>query len=187
MTCSRSTWIPHVPESCKIVIPAQLPLIRHLFCIRQTTPYACLIFPTTDFSSHIYSRKRSMYLRPPRPNFYCAHTFSLLLSSLTGFEDWFPNHCLVLHVLLLFSLLNPFVLPFGTLYFFVQTGVMKNQVSALSPSTMAVADSQRVSLFMSTQRTLKVMGKFYSYASFVTALMVSPHSRNCCAAHIICL
>lgn len=52
----------------------------------------------------------------------------MILSSLTGLEDWFPNHCLVLHVLLLFSVLNPFVLPFGTLYFFVQTGVMKNQV-----------------------------------------------------------
>jgi hypothetical protein len=51
-----------------------------------------------------------------------------MLSNLTPFEDWFPNHCLVLHVLLLFSVLNPFVLPFGTLYFFVQTGVMKNQV-----------------------------------------------------------
>ncbi|KAF6757411.1 hypothetical protein DFP72DRAFT_845840 [Ephemerocybe angulata] len=33
----------------------------------------------------------------------------------------FPNHLLVIHVLLVFAVLNPFVLPFGTLYFFVQS------------------------------------------------------------------
>ncbi|PPQ91695.1 hypothetical protein CVT25_012908 [Psilocybe cyanescens] len=42
--------------------------------------------------------------------------------------DWLPNHTLVIHVLLLFSVLNPFVLPFGALYFFVQSGVVKNQL-----------------------------------------------------------
>lgn len=36
--------------------------------------------------------------------------------------DWVPNHLLVLHTLLLFSILNPFVLPFGALYFLIQTG-----------------------------------------------------------------
>ena len=36
--------------------------------------------------------------------------------------DWLPNHILVIHVLLLFSLLNPFVLPFGAIYFFIQSG-----------------------------------------------------------------
>jgi len=35
--------------------------------------------------------------------------------------DWLPNHMLVIHILLLFSVLNPFVLPFGVLYFFVQS------------------------------------------------------------------
>jgi hypothetical protein len=39
-----------------------------------------------------------------------------------------PNHTLVIHVLLLFSVLNPFVIPFGTLYFFIQSGVVKNQL-----------------------------------------------------------
>lgn len=36
--------------------------------------------------------------------------------------DWMPNHLLVVHTLLLFSILNPFVLPFGALYFLIQTG-----------------------------------------------------------------
>ena len=31
--------------------------------------------------------------------------------------DWLPNHILVIHILLLFSVLTPFVLPFGVLYF----------------------------------------------------------------------
>lgn len=34
----------------------------------------------------------------------------------------------MIHVLLLFSVLNPFVLPFGAIYFFIENGVMKNQV-----------------------------------------------------------
>ena len=41
---------------------------------------------------------------------------------LTTCLDWLPNHILVIHVLLLFSLLNPFVLPFGAIYFFTQSG-----------------------------------------------------------------
>jgi hypothetical protein len=44
--------------------------------------------------------------------------------------DWLPTHMLVIHVLLLFAVLNPFVLPFGAIYFFVETGVIKNQVSS---------------------------------------------------------
>jgi len=36
--------------------------------------------------------------------------------------DWLPNHLLVIHVLLLFALLNPLVIPFGLIYFSVETG-----------------------------------------------------------------
>ncbi|KAF5360772.1 hypothetical protein D9756_004691 [Leucocoprinus leucothites] len=60
---------------------------------------------------HMYRRKRAVGIRPRTFNFYY----------------WLPNHMLVIHVLLLFSVLNPFVLPFGTLYFFIQSGVIKNQ------------------------------------------------------------
>jgi hypothetical protein len=36
--------------------------------------------------------------------------------------DWLPAHILVVHVLLLFSLLNPLVIPFATFYFFIESG-----------------------------------------------------------------
>ena len=35
---------------------------------------------------------------------------------------------LVIHVLLVFSILNPLVIPFGFLYFCVEGAVVKNQV-----------------------------------------------------------
>ncbi|KAF8158103.1 hypothetical protein B0H34DRAFT_441453 [Crassisporium funariophilum] len=69
-----------------------------------------IMYPTT--SRQVTPRKRSVGIRPRTFNFYY----------------WLPNHALVIHVLLLFSLLNPFVLPFGTLYFFIQSGVVKNQL-----------------------------------------------------------
>lgn len=69
-----------------------------------------ILYPST--SRQVTPRKRAVGIRPRTFNFYY----------------WLPNHLLVIHVLLLFSVLNPFVLPFGTLYFFVQSGVVKNQL-----------------------------------------------------------
>ncbi|KXN88289.1 hypothetical protein AN958_07748 [Leucoagaricus sp. SymC.cos] len=69
-----------------------------------------IMYPTTR--RQVTPRKRAIGLRPRTFNFYY----------------WLPNHVLVVHVLLLFSVLNPFVLPFGALYFFVQCGVVKNQL-----------------------------------------------------------
>lgn len=68
------------------------------------------MYPST--ARQLTPRKRAVGTRPRTFNFYY----------------WLPNHLLVIHVLLLFSVLNPFVLPFGTLYFFVQTGIVKNQL-----------------------------------------------------------
>jgi hypothetical protein len=34
--------------------------------------------------------------------------------------DWLPNHLLVIHILLVFAVINPLVLPFGLLYFTVE-------------------------------------------------------------------
>ncbi|KAJ2930898.1 hypothetical protein H1R20_g6193, partial [Candolleomyces eurysporus] len=68
-----------------------------------------IMYPTT--SRQVTPRKRTVGVRPRTLNYYY----------------WLPNHLLVIHVLLMFSALNPFVLPFGTLYFFVQSGVIKNQ------------------------------------------------------------
>ncbi|PFH54095.1 hypothetical protein AMATHDRAFT_38479 [Amanita thiersii Skay4041] len=68
-----------------------------------------IMYPST--SRQITPRKRTVGIRPRTFNYYY----------------WLPNHLLVLHVLLLFSILNPFVLPFGVLYYFVQIGIIKNQ------------------------------------------------------------
>ncbi|KAF9468511.1 hypothetical protein BDZ94DRAFT_668548 [Collybia nuda] len=69
-------------------------------------------FEIALFGLPLIIRKRAVGIRPRTFNYYY----------------WLPNHLLVLHVLLLFSVFNPFVLPFGTLYFFVQSGVVKNQL-----------------------------------------------------------
>ncbi|PBK97545.1 hypothetical protein ARMGADRAFT_1076012 [Armillaria gallica] len=42
--------------------------------------------------------------------------------------NWLPTRLLVIHVLMVFAVLNPVVLPFGTFYFFVEAGVIKNQL-----------------------------------------------------------
>ncbi|KAF9267346.1 hypothetical protein L218DRAFT_1060664 [Marasmius fiardii PR-910] len=69
-----------------------------------------IMYPST--SRQITPRRRTTGIRPRTLNFYY----------------WLPTHLLVVHVLLLFSVLNPFVLPFGCIYFFVETGVVKNQL-----------------------------------------------------------
>lgn len=47
-----------------------------------------------------------------------GYTLSILLP-FNPSQDWLPNHLLVIHVLLVFSLLNPLVIPFAFLYFCV--------------------------------------------------------------------
>ncbi|OJA09613.1 hypothetical protein AZE42_01404 [Rhizopogon vesiculosus] len=61
-------------------------------------------YPSTK--RQVTPRKRAVGTRPRTFNFYY----------------WLPNHLLVIHVLLLFALLNPLVLPFGLIYFSVETG-----------------------------------------------------------------
>ncbi|KAG2066463.1 DUF221-domain-containing protein [Suillus decipiens] len=67
-------------------------------------------YPSTK--RHVTPRKRAAGIRPRTFNFYY----------------WLPNHLLVIHVLLLFALLNPLVIPFGLVYFSVETAVVKNQL-----------------------------------------------------------
>jgi len=78
-------------------------------------------------------------------------------------SDFVPNHLLVLHIFLLFAVLNPFVVPFAVLYFFVQTGVMKNQVSRFPPN-VRIAYITIVSFFksssMSIAKTTREMVKY---------------------------
>ncbi|KDR82888.1 hypothetical protein GALMADRAFT_134426 [Galerina marginata CBS 339.88] len=84
------------------------------------------IIPENVTTSHA----RAVGTRPRTFNFYCQNPVIELSSTLMVIFvlDWLPNHALVIHVLVLFSVLNPFVLPFGTFYFFIQSGVVKNQL-----------------------------------------------------------
>ncbi|PBK74975.1 hypothetical protein ARMSODRAFT_500296 [Armillaria solidipes] len=69
-----------------------------------------IMYPTTK--RQLTPRKRAVGIRPRTFNFYY----------------WLPTHLLVIHVLMVFAVLNPVVLPFGTFYFFVEAGVIKNQL-----------------------------------------------------------
>ncbi|KAJ7366938.1 hypothetical protein DFH08DRAFT_835992 [Mycena albidolilacea] len=69
-----------------------------------------ILYPTTR--RQVTPRKRAVGTRPRTFNFYY----------------WLPTHLLVVHVLMLFMVLNPFVIPFGAIYFFVEAGVVKNQL-----------------------------------------------------------
>ncbi|KAI0322353.1 hypothetical protein OF83DRAFT_1224915 [Amylostereum chailletii] len=57
-------------------------------------------------------RKRAVGIRPRTFNYYY----------------WLPNHMLILYVILVFSILNPLVVPFGFVYFMVASTVIKNQL-----------------------------------------------------------
>ncbi|KAK7048413.1 CBM1 domain-containing protein [Favolaschia claudopus] len=70
-----------------------------------------ILYPKTR--GQVTPRKRAVGIRPRTFNFYY----------------WLPTHLLVIHVLMLFMILNPFVIPFGAIYFFIEAGVVKNQVS----------------------------------------------------------
>ncbi|PPR04094.1 hypothetical protein CVT24_010667 [Panaeolus cyanescens] len=69
----------------------------------------------------VYDHERSISIVSARQSSFAVRVTDAAV-------DWLPNHTLVIHVLLLFSIFNPFVLPFGTLYFFIQSGVVKNQL-----------------------------------------------------------
>ncbi|KAK0487567.1 hypothetical protein IW261DRAFT_1448670 [Armillaria novae-zelandiae] len=69
-----------------------------------------IMYPTTK--RQLTPRKRAVGIRPRTFNFYY----------------WLPTHLLVIHVLMVFAVLNPVVLPFGMFYFFVEAGVIKNQL-----------------------------------------------------------
>jgi len=69
-----------------------------------------LLYPSTR--RQLTPRKRAIGIRPRTFNYYY----------------WLPNHVLVVHILLVFAVLNPLVIPFGFLYFCVQAVVIKNQL-----------------------------------------------------------
>lgn len=66
-------------------------------------------YPST--SRQMAPRKRAVGIKPRAFDYYY----------------WLPNHLLIVHVCLLFAILNPLVLPFALIYFAVETVVIKNQ------------------------------------------------------------
>ncbi|KAL4246638.1 CSC1 family protein [Abortiporus biennis] len=69
-----------------------------------------IVYPSTK--RQVTPRKRAVGIRPRTFNYYY----------------WLPNHLLVIHVCLVFAVLNPLVIPFGWLYFCVEATVIKNQL-----------------------------------------------------------
>ncbi|KAG2129484.1 hypothetical protein DEU56DRAFT_817317 [Suillus clintonianus] len=82
------------------------------FAFHSYVDLALPLFTYPSTKRHVTPRKRAVGIRPRTFNFYY----------------WLPNHLLVIHVLLLFALLNPLVIPFGLIYFSVETAVVKNQL-----------------------------------------------------------
>ncbi|KAL0069815.1 hypothetical protein AAF712_003085 [Marasmius tenuissimus] len=106
--CSRTR------DLCHVLIPSYLASADHVSFYESPghTVSRSLCMSSNRSSVTPTRRKRAVGIRPRTLNFYY----------------WLPTHLLVIHVLLVFSVLNPFVLPFGCIYFFVETGVMKNQL-----------------------------------------------------------
>ncbi|KAL4081093.1 hypothetical protein J3A83DRAFT_4204650 [Scleroderma citrinum] len=67
-------------------------------------------YPST--SRQTAPRKRAVAIRPRSFDFFY----------------WLPNHLLIIHICLLFAILNPLVIPFALIYFAVETVVVKNQL-----------------------------------------------------------
>jgi hypothetical protein len=86
------------------------------------------MYPSTK--RQITPRKRAVGIRPRTFNFYCEygkqHIFYSVLEK--KHADWLPNHLLVVHVIFLFAILNPLVIPFGLIYFCVESAVVRSQV-----------------------------------------------------------
>ncbi|KAI0087845.1 hypothetical protein BDY19DRAFT_892588 [Irpex rosettiformis] len=82
--------------------------IELALCISFQLPL--IMYPSTK--RQVTPRKRSVGIRPRTFNYYY----------------WLPNHLLVVHILLLFAVLNPLVIPFGFLYFCIEFAVVKNQL-----------------------------------------------------------
>lgn len=98
------------------------------------------MYPTTK--RQVTPRKRAVGIRPRTFNFYCQFESSQILTEcLTeSIIDWLPNHMLVIHIMLLFAVLNPLVIPFGFIYFCIEAAVVKNQARTDYTSTRTTTD-----------------------------------------------
>jgi len=69
-----------------------------------------IMYPNTR--RQVTPRKRAVGIRPRTFNYYY----------------WLPNHTLVLHVVVVFAVLNPLIIPFAFLYFCVESVIIRNQL-----------------------------------------------------------
>lgn len=69
-----------------------------------------LVYPGTRASTTL--RRREVGIRPRTYNFYY----------------WLPNHVMVMMIVIVFTILNPLVIPFSLIYFGVAVAVHKNQL-----------------------------------------------------------
>lgn len=80
-----------------------------------------ILYPSTK--RQITPRKRFEGVKPRTFNYYCTSLSSSAIHTTQRYSvDWLPSHLLIIHILLLFAVLNPLVIPFGLLYFCVETG-----------------------------------------------------------------
>lgn len=92
------------------------------------------MYPSTK--RQVTPRKRAVGIRPRTFNYYCKRLLlrEIWLTELT-LVDWLPNHLLVIHIMMLFAVLNPLVIPFGLVYFCVESGTSHPSLDGSSALT----------------------------------------------------
>ena len=59
-----------------------------------------------------------------------SETLEIIQHELKFVLDWLPNHLLIFHVLALFSIMNPLVIPFAWIYFMVDSSKLAARLLA---------------------------------------------------------
>ncbi|KAF9781182.1 DUF221-domain-containing protein [Thelephora terrestris] len=131
-----------------------LALRDHLTEIRNQLPL--LVYPATR--RQVTPRKRTVGIRPRTFNYYY----------------WLPNHVLIVDILLLFSVLNPLVIPFGLFYFTASTTIVKN--SLLHVYAKHYEGNGQILLIRITRYTLD--GLILSQAVFLAYMVVNRYTVN---------
>ncbi|KAF9781625.1 hypothetical protein BJ322DRAFT_233934 [Thelephora terrestris] len=115
-----------------------------------------LVYPATR--RQVTPRKRTVGIRPRTFNYYY----------------WLPNHILIIHILLLFSVLNPLVIPFGLFYFTVSNTIVKN--SLLHVYAKHYEGNGQILLIRIIRYTLD--GLILSQAVFLAYMVVNRYTVN---------
>ncbi|KAF9649393.1 hypothetical protein BDM02DRAFT_3166745 [Thelephora ganbajun] len=115
-----------------------------------------LVYPATR--RQVTPRKRTVGIRPRTFNYYY----------------WLPNHILVIYITLLFSTLNPLVIPFGLFYFSISATIVKN--SLLHVYAKHYEGNGQMLLIRIVRYTLD--GLILSQAVFLAYMVVNKYTVN---------